>query len=194
MTTLFLRWLDWVTQGANVIGSLLIVALVMLIGADVLGRNLMGEPVSGVPELVSLSIVAIVFLQVPNALRTGRLTRSDGLLNTIRNHYVRIANAMDTLFDLLGLMVMTVIVYAHWPILLRAWTRQDFIGAVGDFTAPTWPAKLMLLIGSVLLALQFLARIIRRWRGADDDTLHSSMRNPDRSDNPAHSLSGKPDA
>ncbi|MBX2838292.1 MAG: TRAP transporter small permease subunit [Gammaproteobacteria bacterium] len=171
MIVAFLRWLDWLTQGANVIGSLLIVALVMLIGADVMGRNLFDLPVSGVPELVSLSIVAIVFLQVPNALRTGRLTRSDGLINTIRNRSARLANAMDTLFDLLGLIVMTVIIYAHWPILVRAWSRQDFIGAVGDFTAPTWPAKLMLLIGSVLLALQFLARMIKRWRSGDNDDL-----------------------
>ncbi len=182
MITVFLRWLDWLTQGANVIGSLLIVALVLLIGADVLGRNLIDVPVSGVPELVSLSIVAIVFLQVPNALRTGRLTRSDGLINAIKNRSARIANAMETVFDLLGLMVMTVIVYAHWPILLRSWSRQDFIGAVGDFTAPTWPAKLMLLIGSVLLALQFMARIIRRWRGNNNELTST------------HDLTGKPDA
>ena len=59
-----LRALDAVTQGMNVCGTALILGLMLLIGADVAGRNLMGRPVPGVPEMVALSIVAIVFLQV----------------------------------------------------------------------------------------------------------------------------------
>lgn len=159
-----LKYLDWLTQGANVVGSLLIVILILLIGSDVVGRNLAGAPVRGVPELVSLSIVAIVFLQAPNALRTGRLTRSEGLLNIWRQRSPLFARVIETIFDILGFAVMLVIIYAHWPILVRSIVRQDFIGAVGDFTAPTWPAKLMLLIGTVLIALQFLANIVRRWQ------------------------------
>ena len=74
------------------------------------------------------------------------------------------AHAIETIFVILGFSVMLVIIYAHWPLLVRSIVRQDFIGAVGDFTAPTWPAKLMLLIGTVLIALQFLANIVRRWQ------------------------------
>ena len=77
---LALRLLDGVTQGLNVIGSVLILLLMILVGVDVAGRNLAGAPVAGVPELVTLSIVAIVFLQIPQALRAGRLTRSDALM------------------------------------------------------------------------------------------------------------------
>lgn len=160
-----LRWLDAVTMAANVAGSLLIFALVLLIGADVAGRNLFGAPVSGVPEIVSLSIVAIVFLQAPMALKAGRMTRSDGVLDMIRRRKPRVASGMETLFDLFGIGVLVAILYAHWPILVRSWERNDFVGAIGDFTAPTWPVKLMLLIGAGLLLLQFAARIIRRHTG-----------------------------
>lgn len=162
-----LRWLDTATMAANVAGSLLICGLVLLIGADVAGRNLFGAPVSGVPEIVSLSIVAIVFLQAPMALKAGRMTRSDGVLDAIRRRAPRIAAGMETLFDLCGIGVLTAILYAHWPILQRSWTRGDFVGAVGDFTAPTWPVKLMLLLGAGLLLLQFAARIVRRHTGRD---------------------------
>ena len=55
--------------------------------------------------------------------------------------------------------------------MIRAWERNDFVGAVGDFTAPTWPVKAMLALGAALLALQFLARIIRRWEGEDDESI-----------------------
>ena len=74
----------------------------------------------------------------------------------------RAAKGLETLFDLVGFAVLGAILYAHWPIMTRAWERGDFIGAVGNFTAPTWPVKVMLAIGTILLALQFLARILRR--------------------------------
>ena len=48
----------------NAIGTLWIFMLMLLISADVLGRELLGTPIRGVTEIISLSIVAIVFLQL----------------------------------------------------------------------------------------------------------------------------------
>src|SRR5690606_9515711 len=56
--------IDRVTQFLNVIGTLLIVAIMVLVNVDVIGRGAFDAPVAGVPELVSMSIVAIVFLQI----------------------------------------------------------------------------------------------------------------------------------
>lgn len=163
---LYLRLLDRLTQVANVCGSLLIIALTALIGADVLSRNLLDAPISGVPEMVTLSIVAIVFLQAPQALKAGRMTRSDALINFLHARTPRVARGFDTLFDLLGAMVLATIVYATYPIFIKSWTRSDYIGAIGDFTAPTWPVKAMILVGGVLLTCQFLARIARRFNSS----------------------------
>ncbi|MBB5514150.1 TRAP-type mannitol/chloroaromatic compound transport system permease small subunit [Rubricella aquisinus] len=158
-----LRVLDGATQGLNVIGSLLIAALMVLIGADVLGRNLMGAPLSGVPEMVTLSIVAIVFLQIPQALRAGRMTRSEAFTDMLERRAPRTARALLSLFDLAAMFVVGTIVHATWPIFTRAFERGEFVGAVGDFTAPVWPVKAMILIGGSMLVLQFLARIARRY-------------------------------
>lgn len=160
-----LRWLDRLTLAANVGGSLLILGLTLLIGLDVAGRNLAGAPLSGVPEMVSLSIVAIVFLQAPQALRAGRMTRSDSLISALARRAPRLARGIETVFDLIAIGVVGAIVYATWPILLRAWERSEFVGAVGDFTAPVWPVKVTILLGGTLLALQFAARILRRYGG-----------------------------
>lgn len=159
----YLRWLDMLTQVANICGSLLISALVILIGADVLGRNFLGAPVSGVPEMVTLSIVAIVFLQAPQALKAGRMTRSDALIGYLERRVPAVARILDTIYDLLAMMVVGAIIYATYPIFTRSWERSEFIGAIGDFTAPVWPVKLMILIGGSLLTLQFAARILRRF-------------------------------
>lgn len=158
----YLRVLDLMTQVANVCGSLLILMLTVLIGADVVSRNLFDSPISGVPEMVTLSIVAIVFLQVPQALKSDRMTRADAVIRFLQVRTPGFANALNTVFDLLGALVVIVILYATYPILIKSWVRSDFIGAVGDFTAPTWPVKAMIIIGGTLLACQFLARIVRR--------------------------------
>lgn len=158
-----LRLLDALTQGLNVAGSSLILLLMILVGADVAGRNLAGNPISGVPELVTLSIVAIVFLQIPAALRQGRMTQSDALIGWLTRTYPALGRALATLFDLIAIAVMWVIVSSTWPILTRAWQRSEFVGAVGDFTAPVWPVKLILVIGGTVLILQFAARIYRRY-------------------------------
>ena len=161
-----LRLLDRATQALNVIGSVLILALTILVGVDVAGRNLANAPVSGVPELVTLSILAIVFLQAPQALRAGRFTRSEAVIDALRTRAPVAAKMLESLFDLVAIAVIGVIVHSTWPIFVRAWERGDFIGAVGDFTAPTWPVKLTILIGGSMLILQFAARIVRRWSGA----------------------------
>lgn len=160
-----LRLVDGLTQGLNVLGSCLIIALMVLVGIDVFGRNLFGSPVSGVPEIVTLSIVAIVFLQIPQALKTGRMTRSQAIPDLIRKRSASTANALDTVFDLLGMLVVGVIVWTTWPLFVRAWTRNDFIGAVGEFTSPTWPVKFTIIVGGTVLVLQFALRILRRYSG-----------------------------
>ena len=155
--------LDRITQAANIVGTFLIVMLVLVISGDVFGREVFGSPLSGVPEILSLSIVAIVFLQVPAALQAGRLTRSDGILLMLEESNPKLVAAMETAFEILGILVLLAIIYAHWPILVRSIERADFVGSVGNFTFPTWPVKLMILIGAVLMSLQFLARILRRF-------------------------------
>ena len=171
--TLVVRGLDALTIAFNVIGTMLIVALMVLIGADVAGRGLFNAPISGVPELVTLSIVVIVFLQIPQTMRAGWLTRSDAILEAVRSRAPRAALAMEILFDLTAIAVVAIILHATWPLFLKSWERNTFVGAVGDFTAPVWPVKLVIMIGAAMLILQFARRAIAnlaRILGAIDNT------------------------
>ncbi len=153
--------LDRVTVVFNVAGTALIVCLMLLIGADVFGRQAFNAPVAGVPEMVSLSIVAIVFLQVPQALRSGRFTRSDALLNQVWKTRPSIARIMELVFDAISILVLLALLYAVWPLFVKDWQRDTFIGAVGDFTAPVWPVKFVMVIGTILLIAQFSARLFK---------------------------------
>lgn len=147
---------DAISNALNVIGTLLILGLVILVNADVLGRNLFLAPISGVPEIVSMSIVAIVFLQVSQAFRMGRFTRTDAVLDAIANRSPRLRAAVELLYVALALALVWFLLSASWPLFDKAWERGTYVGTVGDFTAPEWPVKLVILIGCAALIMQML--------------------------------------
>lgn len=165
-----------ITMLLNVAGTLLIVALVVLISADVIGRGVFLSPISGVPEMVSLSIVAIVFLQAPEAFRMGRFTRSEALLIFLERRSKRLRASLEVIFALAGLTVIGVLLNASTPFFIKSWNRGTFVGTVGDFIAPVWPVKLIILIGCVALIAQFSLYIIRQVKvvfgGKDTDHHH----------------------
>ena len=142
--------------GLNAVGTLWTFALLLLINADVLGRFLLNSPIRGVPELVALSIVGIVFLQLPHTLRVGRMTRSDVFIGKLLAERPRIGAALDCAYDLIGVGLFALLVTATLPLFQRAWDEDLYVGAAGDFTAPEWPVKLIVVIGCVAAAVQYL--------------------------------------
>ena len=140
----------------NGIGSTLIFAMMAMINADVLARFLFNAPISGVTELVELSIVCIVFLQIGDAIRAGRLVRSDSLFGRLLTRAPAAGHALGALFDLAGAVFFLAILYGSLPRLLEAWRGGYYAGNIGLFTVPVWPIRLVLVIGCVTAILVFL--------------------------------------
>ena len=153
--------IDRATAALNVLGTVLIVALMILINADVIGRGVFLAPISGVPELVSMSIVAIVFLQVGQAFRMGRFTRTDALIDALRRRLPRVRAVLELIYCSAGFFIIAVLLQASYPLFVKAWDRDTFVGTVGDFIAPIWPVKLIVLIGCTALLLQLAMSAIR---------------------------------
>ena len=143
------------TAAMNALGTLWIAALMVLINADVIGRNLLSRPVDGVPEMVSLSIVGIVFLQLADTLREGRFTRAEILLDRLAERAPRLRDALHALFHAVGAGLMGVILWASWEPLAEAVRIREYVGAVGSFQAPVWPVRLITLLGLGLTMLTF---------------------------------------
>jgi len=150
------RSFDTVIDVFNAAGTLLIVALALLVNADVFGRALFNAPLAGVPELAGLTIVVIVFLQVPFCLRDAHLTRSEAFLDKLLQRHPALALALDAVYHLMGALVFAIIAYAAVGMTERAWTGGEYEGAHGVFTIPVWPVKAVVLIGSAAVAVQFL--------------------------------------
>ncbi|MGR3583297.1 MAG: hypothetical protein ACU0B8_03500, partial [Pseudooceanicola nanhaiensis] len=55
-----------------ILGGAGTLGIMALINADVIGRSFFDHPIPATAEIVSAAIVAIVFLQLPNATAEGR--------------------------------------------------------------------------------------------------------------------------
>jgi len=142
--------------GMNSAGTVLIFGLVVLINLDVFSRFLFNAPIDGVTELVELSIVAIVFLQLADAVRAGRLTRSDGFYSKLQIRFPRFAHVLGGLFDLAGAVFFVTIIMGSVPRLVDAWQRNYFSGNKGIFVVPVWPVRLILVVGALTVVFVFL--------------------------------------
>ena len=138
------------------IGTLWIFFLMFLVVADVAGRNFFDKPITGVAEFAANSVVAIVFLQLTAGILSGRMTRSDTLLQIIWRRSPAVGRAMEVLYALTGAVVFAVLAYVGWPELTTAWQGNEFFGVRGVYMVPTWPFRGLLVLGSVLAAVVYL--------------------------------------
>ncbi len=149
----------------NSIASAWIFVLMMLITFDIVLRFVFNRPISGVTEIVEISIVVVLFLQMTHALKAGRITRSDALYSTIVRRAPKFGNAMGALFNLAGVGLMVAIIKGGWPKWIQAYEGGHFVGNVGVFTFPEWPQRLVLVIGCAAMAIQFFLLALDNVRG-----------------------------
>jgi TRAP-type C4-dicarboxylate transport system permease small subunit len=128
----------------------------VIINADILSRFLLRVSIDGVTEIVELSIVGIVFLQLGDAVASGRLISSDGLYNKIVSNNPRMGHALGIFFDLGGAAFFGAILVGIYPLFIDAYTRGYFAGTEGIFTVPLWPIQLLLVICCITIILVFL--------------------------------------
>lgn len=159
--------LDHVLTGLNTIGSAWIFVLMLMIDAGAFGRTVFAHPITGVNELVELSIVGIVFMQLGDATRRGRLIRSDGFFSILYRRNRKAGRILGAVFEFLGVAFMLIVLYGAVPYMIEAYERDYFVGEVGLFTAPEWPIKVVIVVGCLVTMLQFLRIGIAYLRGTD---------------------------
>jgi len=128
------RGLDHIAMAANICGTLVVLALVIIVNIDVVARGIFSAPFRGSVEVVQFSMVLIVFLQLPDVVRVNRLTRSDGLLSILMRKRPEIADGLSRVINAISAALMALIAYAIWPEFVEAWETSDFFGTPGVFT------------------------------------------------------------
>jgi len=145
-------WSDWLAKALLAFAATLAFLLSFLVVADVVGRTAFSAPVKGTPEIVSMSIVIICFLQAAYAIRSGGMLQVDVIPAMLP---ARLREALAALGCLLGVAFFAVIVYGGIDPLAHAWSSGEYEGE-GALRVPTWPARLIVLLGAGLAALNYV--------------------------------------
>jgi TRAP-type C4-dicarboxylate transport system permease small subunit len=124
-TSLLARVFARTLQILSSLGTAWIFILMLVITVDVVGRTAFTRPLPGVPELVSISIVAIVFLSLPQALRSGRITRVESLSDYISLKLPRVGHALMAFYSVLGIALFCALFVASRPMFVKAWVTND---------------------------------------------------------------------
>ncbi|MEP5729967.1 MAG: TRAP transporter small permease [Sulfitobacter sp.] len=176
--------LNTAVTSLNSLGTLLIMAMMAMICADVFSRNLLGKSLPGVIELAELGIVSIVYLQIADTFKSGKLMRSDGIIKVIEAKFPRFGMAINALFDATGVVLFFYIAKGAQKRVLEAWEGGFYLGNQGSFTAPTWPMELIVTLGSALMSALFLASMLRHliqlFGSKNDDTTSPIGQSHDR--------------
>ena len=157
----FNRLIQWM-NGAGVVW---VFALTFLICADIAGRTLFDSPLQAVPEIVALSLIACVFLQLAFAVDGGHLTRADILLGQIRRRNAGMAVGLERFFAIAGAMALLAMMAGAWPDFMRAFRSGEFVGVEGIYTLPITPIKFIVVLGAVVAALSYLISLVPRHGG-----------------------------
>jgi tripartite ATP-independent transporter DctM subunit len=159
-------WFATLVGVLNAAGVVWVFALMFLISADIAARTLFDDPIAGVTEMVSLSLVACVFLQLAHAVLRGRLMRVEMFLTPLAQRAPAAAGAWHALFALVGLGLMAALVLGTWPDLVGAWATNEFAGVEGISTIPVWPIKLLIVAGAAVAGVELARQLVRAARRA----------------------------
>ncbi|GAB4511833.1 MAG: hypothetical protein Tsb0019_07730 [Roseibium sp.] len=160
-------WLWHLTvDGLAALGTGLICVLMMIICADIVGRNLLGSSLPLVSELGALLLVMIVSLQLATTVRADRLARTEIFLTGFQKKHPRAGAMLSAGFNLVGAAVVGGIAWSSVRILQKDWAAGEYIGVTGIATLPTWPFRALILLGMAVAAIEFLIRAVSDLRRA----------------------------
>jgi TRAP-type mannitol/chloroaromatic compound transport system permease small subunit len=155
---------DFIVLAANFLASVMIFGLMLLMVADVALRFFFNSPITGVNEMMEIAIVAMLYMQVTQALKDNRHTRSDAFFSTVSRRNPAAGRMLTVLFSLAGLCLMAAIVWVGVPGVRESYANHYTIGTHGVFIVPEWPVRAVIVFGCTLMGIEFAMAAARELR------------------------------
>ena len=163
-----MRWSAEVVRrlavGLVLLGSLGMMASMLICFADVVGTNFFDWPVPGALEITESTMVLIVF---------GALAFTQGKRGHIRVEILhgymsaRMKSVADVITHFLALLFFVLLAWYSFGELSYSWEIRE--ATMGTIRFPLYPARTLLSAGAVLLVLQLALDVVadfrRAWRG-----------------------------
>lgn len=150
---------DRLLAGCGFVVGLTLAVLAVLITLDVLLRNLGLFSSGALLEITEYALFVTTFMAAPWVLRLGSHVRVDLLLTYVPPP---VARAMEIAADLVGLTSAVVLGWHGLRVTLYSFEHGHLL--VKQLTVPEWMLMVAIPASCLLLAIEFLRRIVLVWR------------------------------
>ena len=145
---LIITFSDRLSKVLMVVAAVYAFGLTFLILLNIIDRALF----DGVAEIVTTSIVIIVFLQAGYAIRSRSMLRADFLVSRLSGTFQKLLLVFGYL---LGASFFLMVIWGGWEESVRAWVDMNYEGE-GALHVYTWPARWAVMFGSLIALLNYL--------------------------------------
>lgn len=146
-------------QLSRIAGGIAIAALVLVVTAEVILRNVFGVSLRVADEYAGYLGLAITFLGIPFALSEDALLRVDAVIHRLSG---RRRAALDALFNLISAGVAVIITWQVWRLVSRSFARGTFAPTPAE--TPLWIPQSIMLVGGALVTLVALWKLAQNLR------------------------------
>jgi TRAP-type C4-dicarboxylate transport system permease small subunit len=165
LSAAFGRLLDALAVAA----ALILLAMVALVTADILLRNIASIGISWANEVTEYALYATTLLVAPWLLRRGQHVRIDLILTMVP---ARIAWGMEVATDILGFATCMVMVRYGWVMTVDS-ARLGAI-TIKNLVFPEWWLLAPLPATFALLGIEFIFRFARLMQGSQTGSLDAT--------------------
>jgi TRAP-type C4-dicarboxylate transport system permease small subunit len=142
------------------LAALLLLAMVVGITADIVGRNALGQGLRGIDELSEYALYLMTALTAPWLLRRGQHVRVDVLLVAVP---ARVGWAIEIVGDALGLAIALALAWYGLAVVADSVAARALV--MKTFVFPEWWVMVPLPVAMLLVAIEFGFRLERLARG-----------------------------
>jgi TRAP-type C4-dicarboxylate transport system permease small subunit len=150
------EWYGRLLDALVVAACFLLLLMTVMIGADVLSRNLGGGGVAISNEISEDILYLMTLLAAPWLLRQGQHIRVDIILRTLP---VRLAWVLEWLGDIVGLLCCLYFVWYGMLITIESYKAGSI--NIKTLVTPEWWTLAPLPLGFILLTIEFMFRMHR---------------------------------
>lgn len=148
------RFLDGLYLGGGVLASLFLIAILLLIVAQMVARWT-GQVLSGAPDYAGYCMAAASFLAFAHALNRGAHIRVSLVLNALK----RSRYWLELWCFAMGALASSYL--AWYAVKATSWSHKFHDISQGQDATPLWIPQMGMSIGAVLLAICFWDNLIR---------------------------------
>ncbi|NQV55533.1 MAG: TRAP transporter large permease subunit [Rhodospirillales bacterium] len=132
----------------------------VLVCADIFGRNVLNAPIRGVAEILAYSVLSIVYLQLAHTLLMGRFTRAELVTGWLDGNRPIAGAGISAAFNLIGAVVFIALSWVTYPHLVSSFLEMEVDGMPTGVILLLWPFRLIMFVGAVVTAVVFISQFI----------------------------------